>query len=802
MTTQARRLSIEENKETASRWVWGHDGTERATTWQAFLICIACMVPNTVVLSTLSDIGYGLQVYNAVAPTRMSLGGDACACLAAASMCLLYVSDWFYYKSKVVQASTGFVPFCLIMMSAYLKGRKYPFAPLIATLFIIPCALGVIRATVCSKTMRRHFYASVGLVTGACALIMCVTWLVWIFTDGHEWNRSTKDDLVGKSSELYKWVYTEKELNYVQDCHPRLADLRNYTLVEKPKIKAACAKAASVWFLAWASPMVAAICNFVLCIFSFVHGVVHDSSGQPDLIRALKQFMICLVFFFACMYCSISFTSLAMGTTVMAFMGTGVAILVVWTYMEVGSDALLHLAEESKFAKTLAMMWRSDWCRAIAVGATGVFIPIYFGLNRILQKVRVMRKTNQGHVGKYMQQAEWLLQEISTWRWVSILTKVALLAELYFTLNVGVTKITYLALSELKNVLADWNFGLVTVLVFIIGYCMFLLPPVPGVPVYVFTGIVLALLGQKSLGDGDSGFIMGTAIAVVVGFFNKLCACCGQYMIGYFLGKSVKIQQLIHVDSVPTRAIEKILKRPGLDIGKVAVLIGGPDWPVSVTCGILRVSVPQMLLGTTPVFFILTPCVLAGAFISKSGGGEDSIFPLLGNLSLVGMMVGQVSAALVAFLSVMDVIQKDREELEKSREEHKAVEELTKAEEHSNEVYAQVTAWSALSVLDKVILLGCYAAHLFAGFLFLMMGSACFQPFSVDKNIGDSPDVGGLNGKPWKIVLGPGYFALGLFGAAVFLHILHLQMMKFRHKRVLKQEKNKESGGQSFEAQV
>merc|ERR1740129_2134093 len=83
-----------------------------------------------------------------------------------------------------------------------------------------------------------------------------------------------------------------------------------------------------------------------------------------------------------------------------------------------------------------------------------------------------------------------------------------------------------------------------------------------------------------------------------------LCACLGQYGIGYAMGKSVKIQQLIHVDKPFTRAIEKILNRPGLDAGKVAVLVGGPDWPTSVTCGILKLNIPQMILGTCPVFFV------------------------------------------------------------------------------------------------------------------------------------------------------------------------------------------------------
>jgi hypothetical protein len=39
-------------------------------------------------------------------------------------------------------------------------------------------------------------------------------------------------------------------------------------------------------------------------------------------------------------------------------------------------------------------------------------------------------------------------------------------------------------------------------------------------------------------------------------------------------------------------------------LGKVCILVAGPDFPTSVLCGILKLNIPQMLLGTTPVIFV------------------------------------------------------------------------------------------------------------------------------------------------------------------------------------------------------
>ena len=138
---------------------------------------------------------------------------------------------------------------------------------------------------------------------------------------------------------------------------------------------------------------------------------------------------------------------------------------------------------------------------------------------------------------------------------------------------------------------------------------------------------------------------------------------------------------------------------------KVAVLVGGPDWPVSVTCGILKVKLLQMLIGTCPVIVVLTPCVLAGAFLARVQPGEESIWSLLAAGAMGLSVFGQMTSMAVAVFCVTRVIEKYGEELKQTRPEHQAVEALTLKEKDYVEKYKEVTRWSNIGLLKKALIL-------------------------------------------------------------------------------------------------
>jgi len=273
--------------------------------------------------------------------------------------------------------------------------------------------------------------------------------------------------------------------------------------------------------------------------------------------------------------------------------------------------------------------------------------------------------------------------------------------------------------------------GWVIVLFFCIGYTMFLLPPVPGIPVYITSGIILPSQARNM----SLGYYGGIALAVGLSVVLKLSAVAGQYSIGFFMGKSVKIQQLVAVDKVFTRAIEKILMRKGLDVGKVSVLVGGPDWPTSVLCGILRLNLFQCILGTVPVILVSSPCVLAGAFMvgprDKLSSSEEGTWSTLATTALAMSGMVQMLSGVLAIYFIQKVMSSSQEELQEPRPDHEAVLQLTLAEQDFNQSYAEALEWRALPKVGRVNILLSVLLMLMSLFMFVFLSELCFEPFQV-----------------------------------------------------------------------
>jgi hypothetical protein len=351
---------------------------------------------------------------------------------------------------------------------------------------------------------------------------------------------------------------------------------------------------------------------------------------------------------------------------------------------------------------------------------------------------------------------------------------------LYWTLSIGVAKITSVFLSWLNETLLSIDFVMVCIIFFIIGFIMFMLPPVPGLPVYMSSGVVLAARARSL----DLGFAGGTLVAVLLSFVLKLMACSGQYMIGVTLGKSVKIQQQVGVDKVFIRAVQMILEKPGMPLSKVSVLVGGPDWPTSVLCGILRLNLLSIILGTCPVIFVSTPVVLSGAFMagpSDSQGDNDDeagIWETLTPVMIGVAAAGQLASAVVAVYYIQEVIFAHGTELAKPRKEHEPVAKLTKEEQEFVSAYNEVLMWSKLEKGSKMPLVASTMCLMFANFCFVFMDEACFREFKVNKKIGDPFDQQGLDGNALNIMKVPGWLGHVLFLIGVAMHFGFLKWAK------------------------
>lgn len=397
------------------------------------------------------------------------------------------------------------------------------------------------------------------------------------------------------------------------------------------------------------------------------------------------------------------------------------------------------------------------------------------------------------HKAEEDRQFRWLTK--SAWealQWLfsnttGVLTWVCYVAMFYFICDVGVGKGATLFLGWMISVMSSLHPAVVLVAFVALGVGMFLLPPVPGPPVYLTGGVLVVGSLQESM-----GYWGAVLVCILVCWVTKLVSCAlQQKMIGENLSGVVAVRYAVGINSLQMRAIRYCLMQPGLNPAKIAILCGGPDWPTSVLCGILRVPLAEAMIGTAPVIVLyLGFTVLAGAFQLKIGGVCDSKDEAVNNLSLspppspppsplastgtanywemwaaVVLGVAMVAMCCTSFAAVYfmeNTIENKREEIDAYPDD----EEVKAREQRLNErreVYADQTKWDNLPWTSRCLLGGAAvfmtaACHTAGNF-----GSYCFATFTVTCTVALVDVV-----KPL------GWVAIGTFCFGFFLFRLYL----------------------------
>ena len=79
------------------------------------------------------------------------------------------------------------------------------------------------------------------------------------------------------------------------------------------------------------------------------------------------------------------------------------------------------------------------------------------------------------------------------------------------------------------------------------------------------------------------GWVYSVLYSTAVGTGLKLfSSALQQKLIGENLSRFVKIRQFVGINSPLMKAMRLVVGQSGIRVAKVAVLIGGPDWPVSI----------------------------------------------------------------------------------------------------------------------------------------------------------------------------------------------------------------------------
>jgi len=321
-----------------------------------------------------------------------------------------------------------------------------------------------------------------------------------------------------------------------------------------------------------------------------------------------------------------------------------------------------------------------DWplTRAFFICPLLPAIPIVLLSSLLNQRVRVCRGLRKAVPRKQLDEEDMLegdemepmsftprvaavLAVVRRWDWLKICHWCYALCGIYvcyticpLLLNVG--------LSWLRSITVNWPFAVIVSSTFVIGVVAFLLPPVPGMTIYIFGGLVIS--GTCPPVNTDRGFWLGTAINMIMCWVLKLVACAlQQKCIGGLLGRSMWVRRTVGVHKVAIRCIEAELKTPGLTLGKVAILCGGPDWPTSVIAGVLNLSLLQCELGTVPIIGFVAPCALTGSLYIKKGEGE--VWSRSADLMIVVSVVVNLILWAIAFWAIQNRLEADYDELKR-----------------------------------------------------------------------------------------------------------------------------------------
>jgi hypothetical protein len=182
----------------------------------------------------------------------------------------------------------------------------------------------------------------------------------------------------------------------------------------------------------------------------------------------------------------------------------------------------------------------------------------------------------------------------------------------------------------------------------------------------------------------------------------------------------------------------------GFTAAKIGLLCGGPDWPTSVFCGILKLDLFPILLGTIPVIIIIIFMVLTGAFtymssLEVNGEPEFPFAPIISTIMAAIAALVQFAAMIIAAYYLELTFNTRKEEIDaiENDEEVKAIEEKQIA---YNECYKVASKWTDLPLLPKLLMKSSLFFMVTCTYLVQLFSKECFAPYqltyTIDKHLG------------------------------------------------------------------
>jgi len=737
-------------------------------------------IPAVLYIIAFTKIGYGLKVFNFIdtemEPIAHILGG-----ITAVFAMSLYLLDIFYWDTNCALLCKRLcytVLVALLFSFIFALSAEHPYGP-VGIFLVVTTSWMVLVRLICYRHVTPKVYIS--WLSGPLVFVsqgVALYWFIWTFKkEENEWNMinnlaSAEEagckpnfddypqcDLEGDGVVCFEVNAEESSIEFDEYCEEICTQVYDSCLNS---------------FIVWGGPFLVSVGFFFLSfVASFLRG---DGTAEANIGKLAHSWMFLLF--------SMWISSCLAGA------GTGVSTtLTALTFSAFAASAVFMIGGYSAYERNqrLLSLWDKivdkygsllDPVRGLLIITSTPVGLIYLFISFVRQGLRKMNTccstppTDTVSL-KYIGGAGWLTIEarrlirlVKSWDRVKVFTIAIYWGIAFMVLSVIVAQFSILFLSYLIEKTSDMNIALVTAILSLAGMVMFLLPPVPGVPIYLTLGIVIIPVGRDQFGIIGSIFY-----AMVVSLCLKLSACTlQQKMIGGLLQHKVAVRQFVSINSPLIRSMKLVLREKGFGIAKVAILIGGPDWPTSVLCGIMGLPLIPILVGTLPIILLILPTLLTGSFtymanlrIDETGQQE---FPWAATMATVCAAVTgivQFGSMVVAAFFVERAVSTRTQELEALPIDQEVKDADDKLEEQTK-AYIEVTQWHVVPTMAKFILYLSLTCMIISCYLVQLFSDDCFADYQLTYTIDQH-----LDGEWTNIVKPLGWKALILFAVSVVL---------------------------------
>ncbi len=517
---------------------------------------------------------------------------------------LLYLLDAYYWDSKFGKiarmVSLSIIVLGLTLLVCFISAT-HPYGPISIYVVMTPIWLVFVRTIFYRNVPTRTYVPWLSGPLFCNAIIVLCVWITWTFWDPtHGWtpmNRLADAETSGCAPDfethpeclLIESTVGGFNISMGEVCY----SVEDSTFVVNGSsgwtdtCPQSCTK---VWdncfnqFIVWVGPFLVVLGQLFLSFFATF--LRNSGTIEQEAMKFAKIW--CFLLFAMWISASLAGAGAGLSTTLAAL--TLSSFIASAIFIAASFSSIEREEQTKQFVDKILRDYEKylDVAKGLLVATCLPVTIVYFSVSILVQAIRKVRRkcfeknenddndSDGGIPGGQIltSEARSLIKEIRSWNLAIVYTYATYWGAGFITFTVLAAKFTTLFLSWLIERTSDMNILTVTGILIGVGVIMFLLPPVPGAPIYLTLGIVIVPVGREQF-----GLVWCILYAMAVSLALKLLATFLQMkMIGGLLKGNVTVRQMVGINTTLIRAMKLCLGEPGLGITKVSILCGGPDW--------------------------------------------------------------------------------------------------------------------------------------------------------------------------------------------------------------------------------